>query len=209
MRILDTSPSFQHLSMLTEAFYGTIGAAFGARVETLRCGAVHAAFYRQGDAGALLQALGAGHLARLRSVRYFGEDFVDAAATLVGAGGSAGGVATCPALVIVCLGLTDLPSTHTARDDQETAHAIALLQRLPAACSRLVCEWRSSSLLASVACFLDNLARAIGSANPISIRTLIVVVDSLGLDEAWRSSDAIVALERACVARGVAVEVRI
>ena len=96
------------------------------------------------------------------------------------------------------------PSAH---DRQQVACAVNLLDRLPKSCLRLTCELYDSF---DAARFLALVARAVGSADGIGIETLIVVVrDSRTVDLQRHLVDEIAALERACAAKGVAVEVRI
>ena len=205
MDILDASPSFRHLSILVadRGFRSRIGAAFSARVETIRCGRPEAAFFC--DNSALLVGHG-DHLKRLKRLRYYGADFEDAVDTLTGDAHSSGTAAACPTLVTAFIGLGRYHFGHLYVNG-EHEYAVTLLNWLPRSCVRLDCEvygFRGAGRLLAI------LARAVGSADWMGIETLIAVIrDSETVDLQRHCVDEVAALEQACAAKGVAVEVRV
>ena len=205
-RMLDASPSIRHLSLSRVPDVGVtaIGSEFGARVETLRCGNHSESAYGH---EALLRALGTPHLSRLRSVRIHNEDFEEAADAIVGAVND-GPVALCPALKVVHINFDDY-LVDLSFVANEITNASRLLNRLPRTCPRLVLELCSSSSGALLVRFGEILARAVDAADDIALETLVFDVRSWDMDEAWRSTAEVVALERACAAKGVELVIHI
>ena len=203
MDVLEASTSFCHLSLLRcVELADRIGASFGARVETIDCGTAREP-YDFGCRPFLLSRGPDGHLGRLRSLRFFGMDFVGAVEGITGFTGQAA-ASTCPALLCARIGLMNV---YVLNASDQTACAVDLLNRLPRSCTRLVCEVQD--LHCSVKTF-PILARAVASAHEIGIETLIVVIRESNMAQAWLTrSRGVAALEQACAAKGVAVEVRI
>ena len=210
--VLDASPSFRNLAFPKSVNnWPVIGAAFGARVVSLRCGDARRPF---GSEDAILgYEHGDSHLARLRSVHYCGSDFPEAANSLFAVDRGAH-IAACPALNNVAVSLSAF-ALSWPRSEEET-YASALLDRLPATCSRLTCALSRRSISAAADLraaigFVEVMASAIEVAD-LQIETLVVDVVCYELGEAWQSLDgsiAIAALEQVCAAKGIVLELRI
>ena len=135
----------------------------------------------------------------------FAEALATSASAIVGRGEAIASIADYPMLQTVHIGLgLDWP---TELADVECAAAERLLQRLPPSCLRLIIELESGHHGAEK--LIGLLVQAVGNSTGVGAKALAIDVRWCGLDEAFRTSDAVGALERACAARGIAVEVRI
>ena len=205
-RALDASSACVGLSLLTPGHEGCmrLGSAFAARVETLRLGDRTRPFWFSDGEMVPHGALHA-HMARLRSISMYADTLTIATGAIVGRGEAIASIADYPMLHTVRVGLgPDWPSELA---DIECAAAERLLQRLPRSCLRLTVELTSGR--GGAEALIGLLVQAMADSTGVGVKALVVDVRWCELDEAWRSSDAVAALERACAARGVAVEVRI
>ena len=209
--ILDASASFSHLSALRcidvpGGGCEPLGDTFRARVETVTLGSENEVFCFHEDGG-FLGGLGGAPMPRLRYLRCFERSLERLAYVVVGESEDVEVGSYCEALCDLCLVLIDL----RAQDDDEVgvAGAALILGRLSETCTRVAFRLAGDIDDASAPRLLGNLAAAFDQAGIVRIGTVTVDVRCCGLDEAWRASDAVAALERACAARGIAVEVRI
>ena len=203
--LLEASPGFRHLSMLTSPDVDSggcpaLGPNFSARIETLRCGSDHDGLYFQ--YGRLLEPRNPSSLARLWSIRCVDVSLYDLASAFVDPALDD----RLPALRSVTIGLGGGDFGGAGLEG-----AIRLLGRLPKSCPLLICEVFDAELAArdAISRCVRMMTSALGEVAAVTIAKLIVDVGDYEVEESWRSSDDAQALGRACEARGVAFEIKI
>ena len=204
--ILDASPDFVHLSASTCAGVhddGSVpfGRDFSLRVRTLRLGAKSGRFYFC-TADGLLSDPDYPDMPQLASLRLCAADLEDAAALIARKREGAGVVGRHQALQSVTVNLVGPPNASAASHDADGA--VYLLERLPTACARLVCEINAWAV--ATASVLTDAMHRLGRT---CVRRLVLDVRRCELGEAWRSSAEVIALEAACRAKGIVLEVRL
>ena len=184
-------------------------SGFARRVQSLRLGSEAQPFRFHGLANAIGPGPDGWRMDRLRVLRWHFPAMWIAAYVLAGPGLSGGLLSRCPQLKDVHLAVTDvrLPSDNAPNSRNAEVNFVGqLLRALSGPDIRLTWCLRGTAVADGA---LDVLTQALAQGVERGAEPITLVVDvGQCVDEAWRSSADVLALEAACAAKGVEFELR-